>query len=159
MTRLDRTKKRLWSAAAVWGLVAGTVLSGAGTASASATREQAAPPGYAGPFTAACKGRLVYRQPLGIGDAEQEVYYDSAGSGTFCARTLDRMPGSHSMHVRLQREGWSTFWYDTGTFTEYAGVIYVSGANSHCAYISGWIEVGDTNYSHAPYRLCMPGVG
>jgi hypothetical protein len=37
-----------------------------------------------------------------------------------------------------------------------AAAVCVSGANTTCATVSGWIEVGDTNYSH-PYRLCMPG--
>lgn len=137
--------------AAVCGIVASATLIGSGTASASAN---AAPPGYAGPFTGDCKGHLVRTVPLPDGLAKIQVWKDPAGSGTYCAKTYDYRTGSHNMEIRLRRAGWTTSWYDRGVYSTYAGGIYVSGANDNCAYVSGWVEVNGTRHARGETLVC-----
>ncbi len=120
------------------------MLGGAGTASA-------APAGFAGPFTAACKGRKVGEDLLGIGNAKLEWWRDGSGdSGTVCARVSDNMPGSHWLGVRLGRDDWATTFTDSGNYSTYAGVIYISMANRgefDQATVIGWLETDDDVYS------------
>ena len=65
----------------------------------------AAPPGFSGPFTAAYKGYKAGEDLLGIGNAKVEWWRDSSGGGTVFT--------------------------DSGNYSTYAGVIYVSMANLH----------------------------
>ncbi|MFJ6718708.1 hypothetical protein [Streptomyces sp. NPDC091259] len=143
MSRIDRIKRRVPSVAAVCGLVAGAVFGGAGAA--SATDPADAPPGYAGPFSS-CKGSPVTRMPLADRVGYIQVWYDGAGSGTYCAMTFDNRAGSHNMEIRVRRYVWQTSWYDRGSYSTYAGGVYVSGANTYCAEITGWVEVNGTRY-------------
>jgi hypothetical protein len=138
--------RRIVSAVAVYGIVAGAVLGGAGAA--SATDPADAPPGYAGPFSY-CRGNEHDSIPLGDPDgaAYIAVWRSTEGSGTFCAMTFDRREGRHHMEVRVRRDGWQTSWYDNGYYDRYAGSIYVSGAEIYCAYISGWVELNGIKYS------------
>ncbi|MET9557207.1 hypothetical protein [Streptomyces sp. NPDC006645] len=114
----------------------------------------AAPPGYAGPFDGPCKGTLV--RTIGVPDnvAQIQVWYDSAGSGTYCAKTYDNRSGKHNMEVRLRHWLWATSWNDTGLFDTYAGGIYVSEADKACAYVSGWVEVNGTRYTRSETQVC-----
>ncbi|MFE6980357.1 hypothetical protein [Streptomyces griseus] len=147
MSKMSKTKGRLLSAATVFGVAVGVTLSGVSTASA-------APAGYAGPFDGPCKGSLV--RTIGVPDnvAQIQVWYDSAGSGTYCAKTYDNRSGKHRMEVRLRHAGWTTSWNDTGLYDTYAGGIYVSGANTACAYVSGWVEVNGTRHTRPETLVC-----
>ena len=137
------TKRRLLSSVTFCTLLAAAMLCGAGTASA-------APPGFSGPFTGTCKGGKVKELSLGIGNAKLEVWKDFSGSGTVCAKTSDNMPGSHWMGVTLERSDWATTFTDSGNYSTYAGIIYVSTANMgpyEYVTVRGWLESGDTVYS------------
>jgi hypothetical protein len=142
-------KRGVLTVAAVCGLVAGATFSGAGTASAAA-----APPGYSGPFLGDCKGIPVRTLPLSDGKGTIEVSYDSAGSGTYCAKTFDHRDGSRNMHVYIRHEQWTTSWSDTGFYSTYAGGIYVSQTNTWCAYVYGWVEVNGRRYDHPQTLVC-----
>jgi len=138
MIRMQRTKQRIASTFIISGLVATTVLGGAATA--SATDPADAPPGYAGP-SATCSGTPGQPIPLSGTSGYVQLWYSSAGSGTYCAKTFDNLPGSHHTEIILQRDDWQTRWYDSGTYSTYAGGIYVSGANTHCARFYGEVTV------------------
>lgn len=144
MSRFDRIRRRGLSVATVCGLVAGIVLGVPGAA--SATDPDDAPPGYAGPF-ASCKGVALPRMPLSDGVGYIQVWQDFVGSGTYCAKTYDNRAGSHAMEIRVRRYVWQTSWYDRGSYSTYAGGVYVSGSNTYCAEITGWVEVNGTRYA------------
>jgi hypothetical protein len=147
---VNRTKKRFLSTATLCGILAVAMLGSAGSASA-------APPGFSGPFTATCKGYKAGEDLLGIGNAKVEWWRDNSGSGTVCARTSDNMSGSHWLGVRLGRDDWTTTFTDSGNYSTYAGVIYVSMANLHnydCASVIGWLETSDDVYSSRIWRVC-----
>lgn len=137
MRKLDGMKRRALTTAAVCGIAASAMLGGSGTASAAA---DAAPPGYSGPFPGECKGHLVETFALPNGAGSIKVWKDPTGSGTYCAKTYDH-DGDHKMEIRLRHYGWATWWNDTGVYSTYAGGIYVSQANTWCAFVSGWVEV------------------
>ncbi|TWD17446.1 hypothetical protein FB570_11159 [Streptomyces sp. T12] len=137
-------RRRVLPVAAVCGLVAGAMFGGAGAA--SATDPADAPAGYAGPFSS-CKGTAVTRMPLSDGVGYLQVWYDDAGSGTYCAMAFDNRSGSHNMEIRVRRYIWQTSWYDRGYYSTFAGGVYVSGANTYCAEVTGWVEVNGTRYS------------
>lgn len=144
MNRIGKIKRCVSSALAICAMAAGSVVGGAGVA--SATDPDDAPPGYAGPFSY-CKGSEFDAIHIdGPTNAYIGVWRSIEGSGTFCAMTMDRMDGFHHMEVRVRRVGWQTSWYDNGYYDRYAGAIYVSDAEIHCAYISGWVEIGGTKY-------------
>jgi hypothetical protein len=143
VSRIDRIRRCGLSVAAVCGLVAGMVLGGSGAA--SATDPADAPAGYAGPFSS-CKGTPLPRMPLSDKVGYIQVWLDDAGSGTYCAMAFDNRAGSHTMEIRVRRYVWQTSWYDRGSYSTYAGGIYVSGANIYCAEITGWVEVNGTRY-------------
>jgi hypothetical protein len=60
-----------------------------------------------------------YREPRDTSN----VWYSPAGSGTFCAMTFDNLAGSHHIEVILRHEDWQTPWYDSGTYSTFAGGI------------------------------------
>ncbi|WNV87646.1 hypothetical protein [Umezawaea sp. Da 62-37] len=135
---MNRLKRRLASAIAVSGIVATAVLGGAATA--SATDPADAPPGYAGPY-ATCNGAPLPPLQLSGTPGYVQLWLDRSGSGTFCAKTFDNLGGDHHTEIILQRVDWQTRWYDSGTYSTYAGGIYVSGANAHCSRIYGEVTV------------------
>jgi hypothetical protein len=143
VSRMQKTKTRIASAVAVVGIAAMTVLGGAATA--SATNPADAPPGYAGPY-ASCSGEPRALIPLPDTSGYVQVWYSTAGSGTYCAMTFGNLAGSHHIEVILQRDDWQTRWYDSGTYSTYAGGIYVSGANTHCT--GGYGEVTVDGVAH-----------
>jgi hypothetical protein len=138
MTTTRHTMRRIAATLAVSGLVAAAVLGGSATA--SATEPGDAPAGYAGPFNE-CKGAATPPMKLEGTSGYVQVWYSSEGSGTFCAMTFDNLPGKHHTEIVLQRDDWQTQWYDSGMYSTYAGGIYVSGANSHCAFVYGEVTV------------------
>ncbi|MEU9214049.1 hypothetical protein AB0D27_40710 [Streptomyces sp. NPDC048415] len=144
-------KRRVLIAAAVSGFVASATLGGSGTASASA---DAAPPGYSGPFLGECKGHWVKTVPVPDGMGEIKIWYDPAGSGTYCAKTYDNRAGDHNMEVRLRHQEWAASWHDTGVYSTYAGGIYVSQADDWCAFVSGWVEVNGTTHYRPETLVC-----
>jgi hypothetical protein len=149
--RMQMTKMRIASAVAVVGIVATTILGGAATA--SATNPADAPPGYAGPYDT-CSGVALPQIPLPGTSGYVQVWYSSAGSGTYCAMTFDNLAGSHHIEVILQRDGWQTRWYDSGTYSTYAGGIYVSGANSHCTGVYGEVTVDGVAHASGWWTVC-----
>ena len=112
---------------------------GQGTASADA------PAGYFGP-QATCPGS-VYATIDIPGPAYILVWYSTANSGSYCAKTFDNEAGSHSMSVSIRRADWRTVWSDTGTFTTYAGGVGVMGVATKCAEVSGWVTSGGVRRS------------
>lgn len=155
MGRTQRMRSRIASAVAVGVIAVVTAVGGA--ASASATDPADAPAGYAGPFSS-CSSQLVYHIPLvassGRTQGYTNVWYSSAGSGTFCAMTFDNLAGSHHMEVILRHEDWQTPWYDSGTYTTYAGGIYVSGMNTRCAWVWGRVVVSGVDYNNGWDYIC-----
>jgi hypothetical protein len=144
-------KNRIASAVAVSVIAVATMLGGA--ASASATDPDDAPAGYAGPFSS-CSGDLVYHIPLSGTSGYINVWYSPAGSGTFCAMTFDNLAGSHHIEVILRHEDWQTPWYDSGTYSTFAGGIYVSGMNTRCAYVWGRVVVNGVDYNNGWDYIC-----
>jgi hypothetical protein len=134
--------------------VATAVFGGAATASAG-TFAQAAPPGYAGP-SPTCSGAFLERINIAQAAGYVDVWYSSAGSGTFCAKTFDNLAGNHHIEVVLQHAGWTTRWHDSGNYSEYAGGIYVSDANTLCAQVYGEVTVGGLPYSSGWNTICKP---
>ena len=112
-----------------------------------------APPGYAGPF-ATCNGEPVTPIPVPGTTGYVQIWRDYAGSGTFCAKTFDNLGGDHHMEIILQREDWSTRWYDSGTYSTYAGGIYVSGANTYCTKLYGEITGNDQRHTTGWLLVC-----
>ncbi|MDQ0794983.1 hypothetical protein [Streptomyces sp. B1I3] len=147
MSKISTMKRNILSGAAICGVVVGVTLGGVSTASA-------APAGYAGPFDGPCKGSLV--RTIGLPDSvgQIQVWYDSSGSGTYCAKTYDNRSGQHRMEIRLRHWKWATSWNDTGLYDTYAGGIYVSEADTQCAYVSGWVEVNGTRYTRSETLVC-----
>jgi hypothetical protein len=148
---MNRSRRRLASVlvavlAAVFAVVGGS-------ATASATEPEDAPAGYAGPFSS-CSGDLIYHIPLSGTSGYIDVWYSSAGSGTFCAMTFDNLAGSHHIEVILRHEDWQTPWYDSGDYTTYAGGIYVSGMNTRCAYVWGRVVVNGHDYNNGWDYIC-----
>jgi hypothetical protein len=143
MGRTQGVKRRIASALAVLAMMAITVSGGATTASAADKPKP--PPGYAGP-SATCNGAPHTTYPLSGTPGYVDVWLDPAGSGTYCARTFDNLAGDHHMEIILQRVGWETRWYDSGTFSTYAGAIYVSGANTYCTWAYAVVTVDGVNH-------------
>jgi hypothetical protein len=115
-----KLRRRVATAVAVIGVVATTVLGGAATASAR-TDPAKAPPGYAGPFPT-CNGEFLERINIPQATGYVDIWYSSAGSGTFCAMTFDNLAGRHHIEVVLQHAGWATRWYDSDdNYDSYAG--------------------------------------
>ena len=155
---MNRMKKRIASAAAVVGMAASVVLGGAATASAN-THPEDAPPGYGGPFST-CKGAPRAYFPLEGTSGYVQVWLSSEGSGTYCAMTFDNLPGDHHTEVILQHAGWASRWYDSGMYSTYAGGIYVSDANTLCAYVYGEVTVNGVPHTlHTPSPPTRYGVG
>jgi hypothetical protein len=130
-----------------------------GGSPAAATDPRDAPPGYAGPV-ATCPGSVLRGYYLSdtsgntLGSILQ-VWYSSANGGTYCAKTIDNLSGSHHMEVIVKRERWTTSWYDSGTYTTYAGGIVVYGATAagECVDFYGRVVVNGVKYSAYP-RIC-----
>jgi hypothetical protein len=143
MRKTQGTKRRIASALAVLAMMAIAVSGGATTASAADTPKP--PPGYAGP-SPTCNGAPYLNIPLSGTSGYVEIWLDTAGSGTYCAKTFDNLAGDHHMEIILQRVGWQTRWYDSGTFSTYAGGIYVSGANAYCTLVYGVVTVNGVDH-------------
>ncbi|MCG8916153.1 hypothetical protein L6E12_10160 [Actinokineospora sp. PR83] len=144
-------RNRIASAAAA-GVIA--VITAVGAApTASATDPSKAPAGYAGPFSS-CSGQLLHHIPLAGTTGYVNVWYSSAGSGTFCAMTFDNLAGSHHTEVILRHEDWDTPWYDSGDYTTYAGGIYVSGMNTRCAWVWGRVVVNGVDHNTGWVYIC-----
>jgi hypothetical protein len=126
--RFDGMKRRVLIAAAVSGFVASATLGGSGTASASA---DAAPPGYSGPFLGECKGHWVKTVPVPDGMGEIKIWYDPAGSGTYCAKTYDNRAGDHNMEVRLRHQEWAA------SGTTQASTLLMPGASTSLKPMTG----------------------
>jgi hypothetical protein len=152
MNTFRKTTRRIAATAAVSGIVAIAALTGAGTAAAN-TDPADAPPGYAGPF-ATCNGQPYAQISVPGTPGYVEIWKDTAGSGTFCAKTFDNLAGDHHMEIILQRDDWSTRWYDSGTYSTYAGGIYVSGANTHCTKVYGEITVNGQAHTTGWLLVC-----
>ncbi|WP_328617542.1 hypothetical protein OHS18_15645 [Amycolatopsis sp. NBC_00355] len=150
-----KIRTRIATAVAVIGVAAATALGGAVTASAE-THPEDAPPGYAGPFPT-CNGTFLERITLPQTAGYVDVWYSSAGSGTFCAKTFDNLPGRHHIEVVLQHAGWTTRWYDSDdNYDSYAGGIYVSDANTLCAQVYGEVTVNAVPHASGWNTICKP---
>jgi hypothetical protein len=130
------------------------------TVTSTPTASAAAPPGYGGPMST-CPGTLKYIYALenasgaNLGGTLQ-VWYSSSNSGTFCAKTYDNLAGSHHMEVVIRRLDWQTNWYDSGTFTTYAGGVAVYGAATKCISVFGRVQVNGVNYEARDWPLPGP---
>ncbi len=141
MIRNAILETRVVRSAAILGTIAFSMLGGAGTASA-------APPGFAGPFNAACKGTKMPDVSLGIWDAKLQIWRDQAAQ-TICAKVSDNAVGPRLMGVQLGRTDWATSFTDEGIYDSYAGVIYVSKASlgpGESVTIIGWVVVNGSLY-------------
>ncbi|WP_410606326.1 hypothetical protein [Amycolatopsis sp. lyj-109] len=152
MSNFRKFTRRIAATTAVSGIVALAALAGAGTAAAN-TDPADAPPGYAGPF-ATCNGEPYVQITVPGTPGYVDIRRDYAGSGTFCAKTFDNLAGDHHIEIILQRVDWSTRWYDSGTYSTYAGGIYVSGANTHCTRVYGEITVNDQAHTTGWQVVC-----
>jgi len=150
--------RRIWAvAAAVVGMLAAAVLMTAPAASATVARD--APPGYGGPVST-CPGTylgyVTLRDSSGFSlGSTLDIWYSSLNSGTFCAKTYDRIDGSHHMEVVIRRTDWQTPWYDSGMYTTYAGGVEVFGAATKCVAFFGRVTAGGVNYEGRTL-LCGP---
>lgn len=130
------------------------------TVTSTPTASAAAPPGYGGPMST-CPGTLEYIYVLenasgaNLGGTLQ-IWYSSSNSGTLCAKTYDNLAGSHHMEVVIRRLDWQTRWYDSGTFTTYAGGVAVYGVATKCITVFGRVQVNGVNYEASDWPVCRP---
>lgn len=117
---------------------------------ASATDPGDAPPGYGGPVST-CPGTLIYVLTMydqyghDVG-SRLHIWYSTGSGGTYCAKTYDNLSDSHHIEVVVRRGDWQTNWYDSGTYTTYAGGIEVFGAATKCVYFFGRVTANGLNY-------------
>jgi hypothetical protein len=148
MSKIRRIKKSAAGLVAVVGLVV-TLSVGSGPP-ALATNPSDAPPGYGGPV-ATCAGTVVdmtyLRTAAGTqGSSYVQIWYSSSNSGTLCAKVFDNLAGSHHMEIVVRRSTWQTPWYDSGTYSTYAGGIQHFGSNGNCTIFFSRVTVNGTNY-------------
>ena len=153
-------KRRIAAIAALVGLQAAVFLITA--PAGSATNPGDAPPGYGGPVTT-CPGTLnpgdihpLYNASGNTLGSNIQIWYSSANGGTYCAKTYDNLSGSHHIEVVVRRGDWTTNWYDSGTYTTYAGGIEVFGAATKCVYFFGRVTVNGVNYESRPKTWQCP---
>jgi hypothetical protein len=148
MTRLQLARTKVVGLAVVAGLVVVSIFASAPSASAAAP-----PAGYGGPVNS-CGGTFVGSSYLydngGAGSrtlgSQLHIWYSTAGGGTYCAMTFDNLSGSHHMEVQLRRQGWTTPWQDSGTYSTFAGGIQHFGSNGNCVFFFGRVTVNGVNY-------------
>lgn len=141
MRIINKVKRRIFHATTLCAILVFSMLGGASTASA-------APPGFAGPFNAACKGTRMPDVSLGIWDAKLQIWRDQAAQ-TICAKVVDNAAGPRHMGVQLGRTDWATSFTDEGIYDDYAGVIYISKASmgsGEWVRIIGWVIVNGSLY-------------
>jgi hypothetical protein len=148
MTFRRKISARLRAIPVVTGLLAAAVLAGAPQASATSPGD--APAGYGGPVGNCGDGLvepwLLYSSTYQTLGSYLDIFYSTAAGGTFCAKTLDYLDGAHYMSVAVRRGDWVTKWYDTGTYSDYAGGIQVFGAAGKCVYFYGLVTVNGVKY-------------
>jgi hypothetical protein len=73
--------------------------------------------------------------------------------------TYDNLSGSHHMEVVVRRSTWQTPWYDSGTYSVYAGGIQHYGSDGNCVIFFGRVTVNGVNYERTVKLTANPDVG